>query len=43
MNHLAELTRYVERWGMQDWLLVFIAVVVVGLLSLRGFGSRSQY
>jgi len=29
--------------NMQDWFLMFVAVVVVGSYFLRGHGSRSEY
>ena len=35
--------RYVDRMGPQDWVYVLAAVIVVGGMCLRGFGSRSQY
>lgn len=38
-----EIMYYVNRSNAQHWLLVLIAVVVIGLFSMRGFGSRSQY
>jgi hypothetical protein len=29
--------------GTQQWLLVLAAVIVIGVLCLRGFGSRAEY
>jgi hypothetical protein len=38
-----EVMRFIERMDAQDWLLALLAVVVVGLICMRGFGSRSDY
>lgn len=38
-----EVMRYAERLGPQEWVLVFAAMILVGLFFLRGFGSRSRY
>ncbi len=27
----------------QEWILVFVCVVIIGFFCLRGFGSRSSY
>lgn len=35
--------RSVEHFDKQDWMFVMIAVLVLGALCLRGFGSRSNY
>jgi len=34
---------WVSRLDRQDWLLVFLAAVVLGVLALQGFGSRKNY
>jgi hypothetical protein len=34
---------YVSHFGPQEWLLSFLAVVGVGIVCMRGFGSRSSY
>lgn len=34
---------YLDRMGLQHWLLVLAAMIVVAFLCMRGFGSRSQY
>ncbi len=34
---------YAGRMGPQEWLLVLVAVIVVGLICMRGYGSRSNY
>ena len=38
-----EVMRFVDRMDAQEYLLILLAVIVVGLFSLRGFGSRSSY
>ena len=38
-----EVTRYVNQSGTQQWLIVTAVVIVVGLLCMRGLGSRSSY
>lgn len=35
--------RYLEDLTLREWLWVLIGVVVVGVICLRGFGSRSSY
>jgi hypothetical protein len=40
---LREAMRWVNQLDRQEWLFVLIGVVIVGLVCLRGFGSRSQY
>ena len=40
---LRELMRYVDRIGPQGWLLVLAGVIIVGVICLRGLGSRSNY
>jgi len=37
------VTRFVDGLDTQQWLWVLVGVVVVGLVCLRGFGSRSDY
>jgi hypothetical protein len=36
-------TGVLDHMGPQEWLLVLAAMIVVGCVCLRGFGSRSQY
>ena len=44
MSHFSrDVIRFIERMDSQDWLLTLVAVVVVGLFCMRGFGSRSNY
>lgn len=35
--------RHISHFGPQEWLLTLIAVVIIGALCMRGFGSRSSY
>jgi len=34
---------HISHFGPQEWLLTLIAVVIVGAVCMRGFGSRSSY
>ncbi len=44
MNQLYEqFFRYVDRLGTQEWAMVLAGAILIGFLSLRGFGSRSNY
>lgn len=43
MHYVYSALRYLEGLNMREWLFVLIGVVVVGLVCLRGFGSRSSY
>ena len=36
-------TRVLDHMGPQEWVVVLGAMIVVGCICLRGFGSRSQY
>ena len=38
-----EAMRFVEQMDKQEWVLALMAVVVVGLICMRGYGSRSNY
>jgi hypothetical protein len=42
-NWIREVLYYASRLDPQQWLLVLGAVIVIGLICLRGFGSRSEY
>ncbi len=37
------IERITDRMGIQEWTLALAGVIVVGLICLRGFGSRSNY
>ena len=44
MGHFVrEAMRFIEHMDTQHWLLALLGVVVVGLICMRGFGSRSNY
>lgn len=44
MEHLwRESMRVIDRMGTQEWTLILAGMIVVALVCLRGFGSRSQY
>ena len=44
MSHLAhEMMRSIYRFNLEDWALVFGAVLSLGFFCLKGFGSRSSY
>lgn len=38
-----EIIRYADRLGPQEWFLVMAGLIIVGLVCMRGFGSRSGY
>jgi len=33
----------IERMGMQEWGLVLFAMIFLGFMCMRGFGSRKDY
>jgi len=37
------VTDFAGRLDWPQWIMVSVIVLVVGLISLRGFGSRSNY
>ena len=38
-----QVTRYASRLDWQQWATLSLLALVVGLFSLRGFGSRRNY
>ena len=38
-----ELARYLDHMSVQQWMLVLVAAIGLGMLCLRGFGSRANY
>jgi hypothetical protein len=40
---IGQMFRHIESFGTQEWLLVLAGVILVGIVCLRGFGSRSNY
>ncbi len=44
MSHLYhQAERYLESLGPHEWVMILGALIVVGLICCRGFGSRSNY
>jgi hypothetical protein len=44
MSHFfREILRYGDHLGPHGWFWVLAAMILVGVICLRGFGSRSQY
>jgi hypothetical protein len=44
MSHLyRDVLHMMERLSVQQWMLVLVVAIVVGVFCLRGFGSRSEY
>jgi hypothetical protein len=44
MGHLwRDVMRTINSFGTQEWVLLLLGVIIVGLVCLRGFGSRSRY
>lgn len=43
MQVVHTVLRYLETLSFREWLWVLIGVVAVGVICLRGFGSRSSY
>lgn len=37
------VSRSINQFDMQDWLFVFLLVVLLGTFCMRGYGSRSNY
>jgi hypothetical protein len=42
-RYLDQLTRYAGNLDRQHWVLLSVAVLVMGLVCMRGFGSRNNY
>ena len=44
MNDLMrQVMRVVDRMGTEEWTLALGAMIIVGFVCMRGFGSRSKY
>jgi hypothetical protein len=37
------ITQNAGRFDRQDWVLISFLVLVLGLITMRGFGSRTNY
>jgi hypothetical protein len=42
-RYLDQLTSYAGTFERQHWVLLSVAVLVMGLICMRGFGSRNNY
>ena len=42
-QYYREVMRFINHMDTQDWAAALVAVVIVGLICMRGFGSRSDY
>jgi hypothetical protein len=42
-HYLELITRHANSMDRQHWILLSVVVVGVGLVCLRGFGSRTNY
>ncbi len=42
-EYCRELMSYVDHMGSREWLFVAVVGVVIGMMCLRGLGSRSSY
>lgn len=42
-HYLDLLTRHASGLDRQHWVLISVVVLGVGLVCMRGFGSRSNY
>ena len=44
MDHFwRETMRVIDRMGTHEWALVMGAMIIVAIVCMRGFGSRSKY
>jgi hypothetical protein len=40
---LDDLTRIAGNFDRQQWIMISLLVLVIGLVTMRGFGSRINY
>lgn len=38
-----DILRYLDRLDPDQWILVAVGVLIVGMFCLRGFGSRKDF
>lgn len=38
-----DILRAIDRLGPTEWVVVLGVVIVIGLVCMKGFGSRSHY
>jgi hypothetical protein len=44
VNHIIDqVFRYADRFSPAEWTMLLVAMVLLGVMCLRGFGSRSNY
>ncbi len=43
MHYVNVFLRYCDRLDYQEWFLLGLVVVGLGLFCMKGFGSRSNY
>jgi len=42
-NFVEDVTRYAGKLDQQQWIIVSVLVLILGLITMRGFGSRNSY
>jgi hypothetical protein len=42
-KHIDTLVRYAGQLDHQDWVMISVLVLMLGLITMRGFGSRNSY
>jgi len=42
-NLWQDIVKFVNGMDMESWLVALVVVIAVGVLCMRGFGSRSGY
>ncbi len=42
-NRFARFANSFHHFGLWEWLAVFAVAVVIGVMCMKGFGSRSNY
>jgi len=42
-HYFREISWWIDRLDMQEWMLILFSMIILGFLCLRGFGSRSKY
>ncbi len=40
---LRDVLRYVEHMNAQEWVVFAVVGVIIGVLCMRGFGTRSNF
>ena len=44
MSHIfREISRLMNHMGMREWFWVLAAMILVAVVCMRGYGSRSKY